>query len=249
MVTCWCLIGELGVGYFFDSAVRHRYLARQEGQPDAPRTPPSQDQTDELLHPLTLRFYDAAMEETFRQQCFRESFALSVAFYLLVSQPLLNMPSALPVGSAPPASLGHPKARCAPAHPGAPPPQRGGSRWPPEPARASSRGSCTTGFARDDGLGPVAPPPRTAHDAAPPPHRIAQHARPAEGAPPQLAPPRRLRRRRRLDPPSTLSEDGGPSACRVPPGAQAAPSHPKSAAGAAVGLAGASAARLHPPQG
>ena len=36
--------------------------------------------------------------------------------------------------TAPLASLGHPKAQAAGAHPGAPPEQRGGSRWPPQPA-------------------------------------------------------------------------------------------------------------------
>ncbi len=43
-------------------------------------------------------------------------------------------PSALPEDGAPAASRDHPKARAAHAHPGAPPPQRGGSRWPPQPA-------------------------------------------------------------------------------------------------------------------
>ena len=49
-------------------------------------------------------------------------------------------PSALLDDRAPPASPDHPKARLAPTHPGAPPPQRGGLPWPQEPASACSQG-------------------------------------------------------------------------------------------------------------
>ena len=50
-----------------------------------------------------------------------------------------NTPSALPEHTAPSASLDHSKAQAAPAHPGAPPPPRGGSPRPPYPASRRSK--------------------------------------------------------------------------------------------------------------
>ena len=142
-----------------------------------------------------------------------------------LAPPVQNTPCAKhaaltpPEDGAPSASPGHFKAQAAPAHPGAPPPPRGGSPRPlPRPPPAASKLSFFGGFV---------PASRSSRRTG-------------------RRPPSRSRRRRPvwLKMASTLSDDTAPSARLLPPGARAAPTHPGAPPGQLGSLRAPQLARL-----